>query len=231
MMKYYFNLKYFLILTLSYSSICLSQITVDSLLTVKSRQMILVLTDSITSTKGNLFYFERESDKSTWNKISNSVSVVTGRSGLGWGRGLNSIDSSDLPLKIEGDGRSPAGIFNLISAFDYASLDEMKDLKINYIPISEMLECIDDIKSKYYNQIILRNEIENVDWQSSEKMFFANIWYEQGIIIEQNINPIRKGNGSCIFIHNWASADETTAGCTAMDPNNLKKIIHWLNSS
>ena len=231
MKKYNFKLKYFSIFILVYSSICFTQTTKDSPIPNNSRQMILVLTDSITSTKGNLFYFERESDRRTWNQISNTIHVVLGRNGLGWGRGLNSIDSSKLPIKTEGDGRSPAGLFKLSSAFGYASPEEMKGLKISYIPITEMRECIDDIKSSYYNQIILRDEVEAVDWQSSEKMYFADIWYEQGAIIDNNTNPIIKGGGSCIFMHNWSLPDETSAGCTEMEPANLTKIINWLDSS
>jgi D-alanyl-D-alanine dipeptidase len=94
-----------------------------------------------------------------------------------------------------------------------------------------MLECIDDINSSYYNQVILRDEVEAVDWESSEKMYFADIWYEQGVIIDHNTNPIVKGAGSCIFLHNWSLPDETSAGCTEMEPANLTKIINWLDSS
>lgn len=231
MKKYYLNPKYYSILILLYSSICFSQTANDSPIPKNSRQMILVLTDSITSTNGNLTYFERLDDKSTWVQISNTIPIVIGRNGLGWGRGLNSIDSSKLPMKTEGDGRSPAGVFELSSAFGYASAEEMKGLKISYIPITEMLECIDDTKSNHYNQILLRNKIEEVDWQSSEKMFFADIWYEQGVIIDQNTNPVVNGAGSCIFLHNWSLPNETTAGCTEMEPANMKKIIYWLDSS
>ena len=70
-----------------------------------------------------------------------------------------------------------------------------------------------------------------VDWQSSEKMYFADIWYEQGVVVDQNMDPIINGSGSCIFLHNWSTPDETTAGCTEMEPVNLKKIIYWLDSS
>jgi D-alanyl-D-alanine dipeptidase len=32
-------------------------------------------------------------------------------------------------------------------------------------------------------------------------------------------------------LHNWASPDETSAGCTEMEPANMKEIIYWLDSS
>lgn len=223
--------KYFSILVLYFCSFCFAQAANNLPIPEDSRQMILVLTDSITSTNGNLFCFEKQNEKNVWTQINNKIPVVLGRNGLGWGRGLNSIDSSKLPTKTEGDGRSPAGVFELGAAFGYSTAEEMKGLKIPYIPITEMVECIDDIKSDYYNLIVKQDEIEKVDWQSSEKMFFADIWYQQGVIVEHNTNPISNGSGSCIFLHNWSHPDETSAGCTEMKPINLKKIIYWLDSS
>ncbi len=223
--------KYIAILILILTSVCFTQTKIESPIPRDSKQMLIVLTDSVKSTKGELFYFERQNNKSSWKKISNTIPIVLGRNGLGWGRGLNSIDSLKLPMKTEGDGRSPAGVFELGAAFGYASSDEMKGLKISYIPITEMVECIDDIKSSFYNQIVTRDKIEKVDWQSSEKMFFAEIWYQQGIVVEQNTNPIVNGSGSCIFLHNWSQPNETTAGCTEMEPVKLKEIIYWLDST
>ena len=223
--------KYFLILILLSISLCYTQTTIDSPIPNNCKQMLLVITDSPMSTKGRLIYFERENDESPWQNVSNTIPVVLGRNGLAWGNGLNLIDSSKLPIKTEGDGRSPAGVFELGAAFGYASADEMGGLNISYIPITEMVECIDDIKSSYYNMIITRDEIEEVDWQSSEKMYFAEIWYEQGIVVEQNTTPIVNGAGSCIFLHNWSKPNETSAGCTEMEPSKLKEIIFWLDAS
>ncbi len=219
------------ILILVLTSINFSQSQTNLPIPIDSKQMILVLTDSISATRGILVRFERSGEKNDWEQITKMISVVIGRNGLGWGKGLNAIDSTKLPIKTEGDGRSPAGIFKLGAAFGYASADKMKDLKIPYIPISEMVECIDDIKSNYYNQIVNRDKIKEVDWNSSEKMFFADIWYEQGIIVEQNTNPTLSGAGSCIFLHNWSKPDETSAGCTELEPAKLTEIVHWLDAS
>lgn len=221
----------FLLLVLLSTSLCYTQTTIDSPIPNNCKQMVLVITNPSTSTKGELVYFERANDESPWQNISNTIPVVLGRNGLAWGKGLNSIDSSKLPMKTEGDGRSPAGVFKLGAAFGYASADEMEGLNISYIPITEMVECIDDVKSSYYNMIVTRDEIDEVDWQSSEKMFFAEIWYKQGIVVEQNMTPIVNGAGSCIFLHNWSQPNETSAGCTEMEPSKLKEIIYWLDAS
>lgn len=224
-------LRCFLVLILLLTPINFSQSQSKLPIPIDCKQMILVLTDSITATNGYLVCFERPEEKKDWVQIEKMIPVVLGRNGLGWGKGINAIDSTILPIKSEGDGRSPAGVFKLGAAFGYASADKMKDLKIPYIPISEMVECIDDIRSNYYNQFVSRDKIKQVDWNSSEKMFFADIWYEQGIVVEQNTSPIVNGAGSCIFIHNWSKPDETSAGCTELEPSKLTEIINWLNAS
>jgi D-alanyl-D-alanine dipeptidase len=221
-----FSACFILLLTsLSYSQNSNSPVPEDS------HQMLLMLTDSSNSTKGYLYRFERDGNESDWEYVGEKIPVVLGRNGLAWGRGLHPIDSLKLPTKIEGDGKSPAGIFTLTYAFGYVSSTEMTELNINYLEITSMRECIDDVKSRYYNKLVNNNEVDTVDWQSSEKMYFADIYYEQGVVVDQNVNPVIKGAGSCIFLHNWSNPDETSAGCTEMSPENMKEIIYWLDYS
>jgi len=74
----------------------------------KSMQAVVVLTDSTTSTKGELYIFEKDGENE-WKLISDKVHVVLGRNGLGYGKGIhNSSDITSLPEKKEGDGRRPA---------------------------------------------------------------------------------------------------------------------------
>jgi len=194
-----------------------------------SRQMIAVITDSANASKGYLYRFERQSRHGTWMMIEEKIPVVIGRNGLGWGKGLHpSPSNSNLPVKKEGDGRSPAGIFKFSSVFGYLPLDQMGDLKMNYIHLTESSECVDDVKSAYYNLIVSREEVKDIDWLTSEKMRSAGIYYELGVVIDHNSDPIEPGAGSCIFLHNWLDPDETMAGCTGMDPAHMKEIVYWL---
>ena len=197
-----------------------------------SLQMIVVLTDSLTATTGTLFYFERDCTLSEWALAGDEIPVVLGRKGLGWGIGLHDMQSvPNFPTKKEGDGRSPAGVFWLSAVFGYESADHIPDLKMPYIHVTDLIECIDDAHSRYYNHIISRAEAENIDWDSSEKMSRAGIYYELGVVVEHNRNPVTKGAGSCIFLHNWKTPNETSAGCTEMSPANMKEIVYWLDQS
>ena len=140
---------------------------------------------------------------------------------------MNDINNTfNYPVKQEGDGRSPAGVFHLNSVFGYKPADQMKKLKMPYLHLTQMTECIDDPNSRYYNQIIFRNKIaetDQVDWKSSEKMREMGHCFELGVVVEYNHDPIQHGAGSCIFLHNWLNQHNTTAGCTAMAPEEMRK--------
>ena len=196
-----------------------------------TNQLIVVITESFETSDAVLFLFERENSKTKWNKISDEFPVIVGKNGIGWGKGLQNIDYKSDPVKVEGDGKSPAGVFNLSVAFGFSPKEKLEELKMPYIHVTDLTECIDDINSKFYNNIVYNNQVDTIDWNSSEKMHRADPWYRFGVVIDQNSTPITKGSGSCIFLHNWSGPTDSTVGCTAMASAEMKKIVFWLDSS
>ncbi|MBL7135354.1 MAG: L,D-transpeptidase family protein [Candidatus Marinimicrobia bacterium] len=223
--------SFYLIAILLNYSLCCCQIKNISPIPSSSCQMILVITNSFNTSNGILFRFERDNADTDWKKFGDKRPVIVGKNGLAWGVGLHKSDTTNTPIKREGDGKSPAGIFPLSSTFGYFPVEKMGNLIIPYIHVTDMLECVDDVNSKYYNSFVLRSKVENVDWHSSEKMLLSGIWYELGVVIDHNTNSVRKGAGSCIFLHNWAGPADSTSGCTAMAPSAMKDIIYWLDAS
>lgn len=96
--------------------------------------------------------------------------------------GKNGITSN----KIEGDGKTPKGIFSLGMAFGIHSKEDI-DLnpKIKYIQINENLYWVDDIYSKYYNQLVDISKV-NKDWKSAEHLIEYPKQYEYAIEIKTN---------------------------------------------
>jgi D-alanyl-D-alanine dipeptidase len=195
-----------------------------------SAQLLLVVTPSYESSQGALYKFQREKNSSAWKRIGAPINIVAGRSGLGWGEGLHKSIPTDRPLKREGDGRSPAGVFALSTAFGFPSKEEMRGLHFPYQQITDGLECVDDDASQHYNTLVDRTKFETSDWQSSEKMFKIKHDYRLGVFVEHNTAPRRPGYGSCIFLHIWSKPTEPTIGCTAMDDEEMEAIIKWLRS-
>jgi hypothetical protein len=77
----------------------------------RSRQMVVVTTPGWDATKGELRRFERN-EGGAWHTVGAALPVVIGRTGAAWGTGLHEVPAGDGgPVKHEGDGRSPAGVF------------------------------------------------------------------------------------------------------------------------
>lgn len=191
----------------------------------ESEQIVLVTTPDWNSVSGRLSLFETSTQG--WKQVG-SWPIVVGRNGLAWGKGMHPPESGD-PQKREGDGKSPAGIFKLSSAFGSEPSIRVKDIKLPYLPLSAVIECVDDANSQYYNAIVNREEVTKPDWNSSEKMLAIGEQYRLGVVVDHNFQPRAPGHGSCIFLHIWKGETSGTAGCTAMDAKHMERIVRWLD--
>jgi len=202
-----------------------------------TQQLLVVSSDGFTNDKAILQVYERK--ESTWVKVFNPVKVNLGRNGLAWGKGLVEFAHlADEPLKYEGDGKSPAGLFSLDLFFGY----EKKDFKFPYLQVGNNTLCIDDSSAQEYNRII--QEKEHHRFKSFEFMKRQDRLYHLGIVVGHNKERLAQ-RGSCIFIHiekYTAAVPEAglvsarsntlpTAGCTSMHEDRLLEIMRWLDKS
>ena len=137
--------------------------------------------------------------------------------------------SSSDPVKREGDHKSPAGIFRLGDAFGYAA-NEPAGWKMKYVSLKPSTDCVDDPRSRFYNQILDR-PTGSPDWTSAEHMRDAGEAYRWGLVIQHNAPPARPAGGSCVFMHIWGGPGQGTEGCTAMPERQVISILGWLNPS
>lgn len=194
-----------------------------------SKQMLLVVTADDSAQTGALYLFHREKESDNWQITADKIPVVVGRKGLAWSSEENSGALPNIPAKVEGDGKSPAGVFTLGACFGFANEAEMKDLKIPYLHITELTECIDDRNSQYYNKIVQRDGVEDIDWNSSEKMRQIDPEYKIGVLVNYNTQSPKSGSGSCIFLHIWEAPTKPTSGCTAMSEKDMREIANWID--
>lgn len=195
----------------------------------KSLQAVVVTTKDWTATQGSAQIFERKKAKSKWKAVGTSFPVIIGKNGMAWGKGLNELpsDTGMVLMKIEGDGKSPAGIFALTSAF--GTIEKPDFIKLPYTKLEEWTECVDDVNSSHYNKIVNRMQVGIFDWKSSEKMLEVGEEYDLGVFIAHNFDR-QKGAGSCIFLHIWKDAASPTVGCTAMTKENIETVLKWLDA-
>ena len=194
----------------------------------RSRQVVLVTTRGWDDVPGTLRRFERGGVKGEWSRVGEGVPVAVGRRGLGWGVGLVETGAEAGPRKREGDGKAPAGVFALGSAFGFVPRAEAAWLRVPYIPLTSSVECVDDAASRHYNLIVDRLAAGDFDWNSSERMRSVEL-YRWGLVVRHNAAPTVAGRGSCIFLHVWAGPGKGTAGCTAMEESNLTELLRWLD--
>ena len=192
----------------------------------KSLQAVVVTTADWSAVQGKARLFQRKTESAKWKAVGDEFPVVVGRSGLGRDVDLGaSLGESSTPVKQEGDGRAPAGLFPLTTSFGNVDVGS----KLPFTKLDEYTGCVDDTNSRWYNKIVNRMQVGIFDWKSSEKMLAVGPQYDLGVFVAYNSYPAIRGNGSCIFLHIWKDANTGTAGCTAMERQNLERIVKWLD--
>jgi L,D-peptidoglycan transpeptidase YkuD (ErfK/YbiS/YcfS/YnhG family) len=156
------------------------------------------------------------------------VPVNLGRGGLGWGRGLHGLALGPGPVKREGDGRAPAGLFRVGPGFAYAP-EEVGAARLEVLRADADLICVDGVESAHYNRIVRRSAVAK-DWKSFEEMLRADGQYRLGAVVAHNADPVTPGAGSCIFLHIWLGPGVASSGCTNMAPEAMLELLRWLDA-
>jgi L,D-peptidoglycan transpeptidase YkuD (ErfK/YbiS/YcfS/YnhG family) len=193
----------------------------------EEQQLVIVTTSDWDADQGVLTAYELAQDQ--WKQVQPPTPVAVGRAGAAWGVGLHPQQSAG-PIKKEGDGRSPAGVFRISEAFGYAASESTA---LAYKGMRESDYCIDVSGSPLYNRIVDARVVgESAVRGSTEPMrrdIHANgdVRYKLGFVIEHNVQGAPQA-GSCIFAHLRRSADEPTSGCTSMDEPAMRALLAWL---
>lgn len=156
---------------------------------------------------------------SVWRKTLPDAPATIGRSGL-----------AAPGEKREGDGKSPSGEFPLGFAFGRAA-NAPDGVSIPYRQATENDYWIDEPKSPNYNTWV-NGEKPSV---SCERLRLGDgpteRYYDWAVVVEYNFAPIVPGDGSAIFLHIWRGPTIPTSGCVALSPENVLKILRWLDPS
>jgi L,D-peptidoglycan transpeptidase YkuD (ErfK/YbiS/YcfS/YnhG family) len=195
----------------------------------EAQQVVLVITSGWDAPNGALRRFERDAMK--WREVGDAFAVSVGRAGSGWGRGLHP-EQSDGPHKREGDGRAPAGIFDVGTAFGYAA---SAMTALDYLALDADDWCIDVNDSPLYNRIVDSKQVGVAAIAGATEPMRRDLHlegdqrYREGFVIEHNRERV-SGGGSCIFAHLWKTPGAPTAGCTAMAADDLSLLLAWLDA-
>lgn len=201
----------------------------------RARQLVVVTSQRFDDWHAQLQRYERvpgrphSSDAPIFRPVGPAWPAVLGRSGYGWGDGLHGSGAPagrSGPLKREGDGRSPAGIF-AIGVLHGDAAAALPGLRLPYQQATAAQRCVDDPESELYNRIVFTPD-GATPWHSAEHMLRDDDVYALALDIDHNRDPVTPGHGSCIFAHVWSAANTPVTGCTALAKANLEILLGWL---
>ncbi len=199
--------------------------------TARAEQLVVVRTADWNAPTGTLICYERGRLGDAWTRAGDPCEVNIGRAGLAWGQGLHGGNLGEGPEKLEGDSKSPAGVFQLSAVFGYAPRATVEFLKMPYIEETASCQCVDDVHSEYYNLVLDSLSVAHADWTSHERMRPAKgDWYKWGVIVDHNLSPREAGRGSCIFLHVSEGRGVPTDGCTSMEEDRIVALVRWLDA-
>ena len=126
--------------------------------------------------------------------------------------------------KKEGDQITPKGKFKV--KYILYRKDRIPDLKtkLTKLVIRKDTGWCDDPRSKFYNKLVRLPFKYNF-----EKLYRSDNTYDIILVLNFNLNPIRKNKGSAIFIHIARKNYKRTAGCVAVSKRDLKRIVKKIN--
>lgn len=216
----------FLLLLIATLAACAHRNAPDAMHWRHARQLVLVTTPDWNADHGTLRTYTRNGRE--WRAVGAAAPVMIGRAGAAWGLGLHAPQPG--LQKREGDGRNPAGVFAIGSAFGYA---ESARTALPYLAMQASHYCIDVNASPLYNRIVDASIVGADAIAGSTEPMRRDLHvdgdqrYRLGLVIEHNPGNIAAA-GSCIFAHVWKSPTTATSGCTAMDAAVMERLFAWL---
>ena len=172
-------------------------------------QLLVAINDNDSSNKAIVVALEKVNKK--WKIKLGPVQASIGRTGFA------------LPgEKMEGDGKSPTGIFDLGQLYTY---EASVKTSLPFIQTNSEDKWIDDPNHENYNSHIRGNTTA----KSFEHLKLSSIDYKYCMVIEYNTHPVVKGKGSAIFFHLADANYSPTAGCVAIKESDMDQILLWLD--
>ena len=125
--------------------------------------------------------------------------------------------------KKEGDLITPIGQFKI--KYILYRKDKVKiSTKLKKKVIKKNMGWCDDPKSNHYNKLVKLPFIYR-----HEKLYKKENIYDIILVLNYNMNPVKKNKGSAIFIHVAKNNFKKTEGCITIKKQSLIKLLKKIN--
>ncbi len=182
-----------------------------------STRLVIAEVPDLSGHQATVTLYERAGTGDPW-QAGQRFSAVIGRKGFGWAWAFRNRATTQAPIKREGDGKTPGGIFPLGTAFGFEG-----SALPGYLRLRQGREfCVSDVKSASYNQILPEKPAGDIEGEDMG----ATALYRQGLFIDYPSDAAERA-GSCIFVHVWRSPGSPTAGCVALAQGDVEFVQRW----
>ena len=126
--------------------------------------------------------------------------------------------------KVEGDGKTPTGIFSITHFFSRHPSFASRLEKIN---VTRNTIWVDDPNDPLYNSYC---EQDPAHPKKGERLIRNDAQYDYAMVINYNTKERVPRKGSAIFFHVWTRPGSGTAGCVAVDEANILRLLGWIDA-
>lgn len=178
-------------------------------------RVVAVATTDMASSGARIKLLERDAPDQPWTTVAEDIPAVVGKNGLGWGGDFHGPG----PAKAEGDGKSPAGIFQLGRSFGFGARSLPGYLRLD----AEHYACVADPRSDRYGQITS----DRLPPGTRAEDMSSIAGYRSGLVVDYPADGATR-SGSCIFVHVWRDKQSGTAGCIALEEQGVMRLQRWV---
>jgi L,D-peptidoglycan transpeptidase YkuD (ErfK/YbiS/YcfS/YnhG family) len=126
-------------------------------------------------------------------------------------------------FKREGDGKTPITSMAILYGFYRGDRAPKVKTKIALTQIQKDMLWSDAPKDPNYNRLV-RQPLKS----SHEEMCRSDGLYDICLVLDWNIKPRKRGCGSAIFMHMAKPGFKPTAGCIALRPRDMYRLLPHL---
>jgi L,D-peptidoglycan transpeptidase YkuD (ErfK/YbiS/YcfS/YnhG family) len=207
----------------------------------EARQLVLVVVPAPDQSEAGVHLLARSAEG--WQAEGGPMPARIGAEGVAWGIGLHPPQPG--LQKVEGDNRSPAGLFRLGSAFRDATVAPLAvDWPVQLVGPRDL--WVEDPRSPYYNlHLVVPGDRPLLPWEEASRMILGDPVLALKVFVAHNLSSegptldsssegpldfsVVPGAGSAIFLHTWGrDGAAATAGCTSVSRADLVRIVGWL---
>jgi L,D-peptidoglycan transpeptidase YkuD (ErfK/YbiS/YcfS/YnhG family) len=130
------------------------------------------------------------------------------------------------PHKHEGDGATPAGAFRMVAALYRPDRIDRPRTSLPLTAIRPDSGWCDDPADRAYNKPV------RLPFSAShEKLWRKDSVYDVVVVLDYNLDFAWPGKGSAIFLHLAHPDFSPTAGCIAVAPQTMRRLLPRLGPS